>query len=106
MDKDSIKNILDLLNIKKDVNLRTLVEVVIPKIGEMLELEKDFTTTTTTGDAPTLTEVYVYFREMYDGDALKEANKFHAYNENKGWTCLPNWQATADLWIARIEDKE
>ena len=62
--------------------------------------------TTTTGDAPSLTEVYIYFREIYDGDALKEANKFHAYNENKGWTCLPDWRATADLWIARIEDKE
>lgn len=61
--------------------------------------------TTTTGEAPTLTEVYVYFREMFDGDALKEAEKFHAYNENKGWTCLPNWKATADLWIARIEEK-
>ena len=68
------------------------------------ELEKDFTTTTT-GEAPLLTEVYLYFREMFDGDAVKEAEKFHAYNANKGWTCLPNWKATADLWIARIEDK-
>ena len=62
-------------------------------------------TTTTTGDAPSLTEVYIYFREIYEGDALKEAEKFHAYNANKGWTCLPNWKATADLWIARIEEK-
>lgn len=63
-------------------------------------------TTTTTGDAPSLTEVYVYFREMFDGDAVKESQKFHAYNANKGWTCLPDWKATADLWIARIGDKE
>ena len=68
------------------------------------ELDKDFTTTTT-GEAPLLTEVYLYFRETFDGDAVKEAEKFHAYNANKGWTCLPNWKATADLWIARIEDK-
>ena len=68
------------------------------------EIEKDFTTTTT-GEAPLLTEVYLYFREMHDGDAVKEAEKFHAYNANKGWSCLPNWKATADLWIARIEDK-
>ena len=68
------------------------------------ELEKDFTTTTT-GDAPTLTEVYLYFRGLIGGDVIKEAEKFHAYNANKGWTCLPNWKATADLWIARIEDK-
>ena len=69
------------------------------------EKEKDSSTTTTTGDAPLLTEVYLYFRETFDGDAVKEAEKFHAYNANKGWTCLPNWKATADLWIARIEDK-
>lgn len=69
------------------------------------ELEKDLFTTTTTGDAPTLTEVYMYFRECLDGDASKEAEKFHAYNANKGWTCLPNWKATADLWIARINEK-
>ena len=71
-----------------------------------LEKEKDKdSTTTTTGEAPLLTEVYLYFRETFDGDAVKEAEKFHAYNANKGWTCLPNWKATADLWIARIEDK-
>ena len=62
-------------------------------------------TTTTTADAPSLTEVYLYFKEWVSEDALKEAEKFHAYNANKGWTCLPNWKATADLWIARIEDK-
>jgi NTE family protein len=39
----NIKNILDLLNIKRDVNLRTLLEVAIPKVGDLLELEKDFT---------------------------------------------------------------
>lgn len=43
MNKESIKNILDLLNIKRDVNLRTLLEVAIPKVGDLLELEKDFT---------------------------------------------------------------
>lgn len=69
------------------------------------ELDKDLTTTTT-GEAPTLTEVFLYFREMFDGDAVKESEKFHAYNANKGWTCLPNWKATADLWIARIGEKK
>ena len=66
------------------------------------ELDKDLTTTTT-GEAPTLTAVFLYFREMFDGDAAKESEKFHAYNANKGWTCLPNWKAAADLWIARID---
>ena len=68
------------------------------------EVEKElFTTTTTT--APTMTEVYVYFKSMGVDDAPKEAEKFHAYNANKGWSCLPDWKATADLWIARIEEK-
>lgn len=68
------------------------------------EVEKElFTTTTTT--APTMTEVYVYFKSMDVEDAPKEAEKFHAYNANKGWSCLPDWKATADLWIARIEEK-
>lgn len=68
------------------------------------ESEKDFTTTTT-DEAPLLTEVFLYFKEMLDEGAAKESEKFHAYNANKGWTCLPNWKAAADLWIARIEDK-
>ena len=42
--------------------------------------------------------------EMLDEDAIKEAEKFHAYNANKGWTCLPEWEKAADLWIARIND--
>ena len=58
-------------------------------------------TTTTTAEPPSLSEVYIYFAE-YIENAPKEAEKFHAYNANKGWTCLPNWKATADLWIARI----
>ena len=69
------------------------------------ELEKDLFTTTTTGEAPTLTEVYLYFKEWLEDNAVSEAEKFHAYNANKGWTCLPNWKATADLWIARINEK-
>ena len=68
------------------------------------ELEKDLFTTTT-GEAPSLTEVYIYFSDFVE-NALNEAEKFHAYNANKGWTCLPNWKVTADLWIARIGDKK
>lgn len=43
MDKESIKNISNLLGIKKDPSLRTLMENIIPKVGEILNLEKDFT---------------------------------------------------------------
>ncbi len=75
-----------------------------PHIEKDKDKEKDLFTTTTTG-APTMTEVYVYFKSMSVEDAPKEAEKFHAYNANKGWSCLPDWKATADLWIARIEEK-
>ena len=60
-------------------------------------------TTTTTDEAPTLSEVYLYFKDFVE-DAINEAEKFHAYNANKGWSCLPDWKATAALWIARIKD--
>ena len=74
-------------------------------VNKEKEENKEILTTTTTGEAPSLTEVYVYFRGILDEDASKEADKFHAYNANKGWTCLPDWKATADLWIARIGEK-
>ncbi|MGL4914620.1 MAG: patatin-like phospholipase family protein [Romboutsia sp.] len=43
MDKESIENISNLLGIKKEPSLRTLMETIIPKVGEILNLEKDFT---------------------------------------------------------------
>jgi hypothetical protein len=76
------------------------------KLGED-SIGEDISTTTTTArevDAPTLTEVYMYFRGNTDEDFSTEAEKFHAYNANRGWDCLPDWQTTADLWIARIGD--
>lgn len=70
------------------------------------EKELDISTTTTTEAAPSLTEVYKYFRTYCDENYLSEADKFHAYNAKRGWDCLPDWKATADLWIARIgEDR-
>lgn len=42
MDKESIENISNLLGIKKDPNLRTLLENIVPKVGEMLNLNKEF----------------------------------------------------------------
>lgn len=68
-------------------------------------LDKDITTTTT-GEAPSLTDVYMYFRECVDKNADREAEKFHAYNAKRGWDCLPNWKGTADLWIARIGENK
>jgi predicted phage replisome organizer len=65
-------------------------------------IDKDFFTTTT-DEPPMLSEVYLYFKDVVE-DAINEAEKFNAYNANKGWSCLPDWRATADLWIARIKD--
>lgn len=79
--------------------------VAVSEVEVDKEKEKDIFTTTTTGEPPSLTEVYLYFRECCDEDYLTEADKFHAYNANRGWDCLPDWKATADLWIARIGDK-
>lgn len=77
-----------------------------------IEVEKekeeniDIYTTTTTSEAPWLTEVYLYFKDRLDEDASKEAEKFRAYNAKRGWDCMPNWKSAADLWIARIgEDR-
>ena len=77
------------------------------EIESELEKEKDleFSTTTTTEAAPSLTEVYMYFRDYCDENCPSEAEKFHAYNANRGWDCLPDWKATADLWIARIGER-
>lgn len=69
------------------------------------EKDLDIFTTTTTEAAPSLTEVYIYFRSCMDEDYISEAEKFHAYNAKRGWDCLPNWKATADLWIARKGEK-
>ena len=91
----------------KDVNDKSMTsqrchdtDVEVDK--EQRDIDKDFFTTTT-DEAPTLSEVYLYFKDFVE-DAINEAEKFHAYNANKGWSCLPDWKATADLWIARIKD--
>ena len=71
------------------------------------ELKKEidlFTTTTTAREAPSLSEVYWYFKDYCDEDCVEEAEKFCAYNANRGWDCLPDWKTTADLWLARIKE--
>ena len=75
------------------------------KLGKVSLSEDSLITTTTTAEPPSLTEVYLYFRSCIDVDYISEADKFHAYNAKRGWDCLPNWKATADLWIARIDEK-
>ena len=88
--------------------------------------ENEITTTTTTEGAHAqgdeieespvkVWEVKRYFEDNFPQftkgllkdtyDALSEANKFVAYNAKRGWDCLPNWKATADLWVARAGEK-
>ena len=73
---------------------------------EEKEQDIDITTTTTTGaracEAPTLLSVYLFFKANIDVDVQAEADKFYAYNERRGWDCLPDWQGAANVWIARI----
>lgn len=42
LSKDSIGSLCKLLNIKRDINKRTLLEAIIPKLGESLNLSKEF----------------------------------------------------------------
>lgn len=74
--------------------------------GTEQEKEQDIDITTTTAcaracEAPYLLTLYMYFKGKVDNPKV-EAEKFEAYNANRGWDCLPDWQAKADLWIANI----
>jgi predicted phage replisome organizer len=95
-----------LLGVSTDVHGKS---TEVPHIELDVEQEKekdlDIFTTTTTEAAPSLTEVYMYFRSCMDEDYISEADKFHAYNAKRGWDCLPDWKATAVLWIARMGDR-
>jgi hypothetical protein len=58
------------------------------------------------GDPPTLLEVSQYMKTEFDMiNTAAEAEKFIAWNAVRGWVCLPNWQAAADLWCARIGER-
>ena len=107
--KRSRANRKQLQTVNDNVNDMSMTSQRCQDIEEDVEKEQekdlDNFTTTTTEAAPTLTEVYIYFRSCIDEDYISEAEKFHAYNAKRGWDCLPNWKATADLWIARIGEK-
>lgn len=79
---------------------------------------KDKTTTTTTTvrlssasareetAPPSLLDVHRYMKdELCVECAASEAEKFIAWNALRDWACLPNWQAAADLWCARIDER-
>lgn len=54
---------------------------------------------------PSVITAAFYMRDelgLDSGEAWREAEVFIAWNDNHGWTCLPDWQAAARLWAARI----
>jgi hypothetical protein len=75
-----------------------------------------FTTTTTTArtcdskeqdeevEAPHYSDIYFYFKNCGVQYAANQAELFEAYNANRGWDCLPNWKAAANLWCARMSE--
>ncbi len=95
---------------KKQLALQNVTDSVTKcNESKSIDTEKDIDITSTTTaharEIPIKTEVYLYLKENYDGDILSEVDKFYAYNEKRGWDCLPNWQATADLWMARVDER-
>lgn len=81
----------------------------------------EYITTTTTTDwrahvrekveegmmAPSRARVFKYMKDelMIDNPAT-ESEKFFAYNELRGWDCLPRWKEAAELWASREQDKK
>ena len=57
------------------------------------------------GIPPTAAEVAAFFRdEECIEDPLKQARAFVAYNESRGWDCLPGWQYMARRWVINMRD--
>lgn len=80
------------------------------KVKKSKENKTSCTTTTTTragarDGLPTDLEIVEYFEQRHVKEAGEEAFLFAAYNADRGWDCLPNWKAKADLWIARMKKK-
>lgn len=98
---------------KVDKNTQSKVEY---SKGDNSKVNHSFTTTTTAGaparknnkgEPPTLTQAFVYFKnELCVDNADQEAEAFTAYNATRGWSCLPNWKAAANLWAVRINQHQ
>lgn len=114
---------------KKRIAESSVTSNVTVTVGNETEVDKDkeidlFTTTTTASahahtregvensseiEPPHLAEVLTFFKSDFctdrcSADPLEEALKFIAYNEKRKWDCLPDWEATAELWAARIKE--
>ena len=110
------RDILSFANTCKQLHANVPVFVIVNEHNESL------TTTTTmrirtcsSGEKesteelspPKSAEVFRYFKEdLCIENASSETDKFIAYNAKRKWDCLPDWRSAADLWAARIEDKQ
>lgn len=75
--------------------------------NKIKENKNKINTTTTT--VPAFGEIHEYLKceATFDGEVnfATETAKFMAYNAARGWDCLPNWRAAADLWAVRADEK-
>jgi hypothetical protein len=55
---------------------------------------------------PTYDEVVRCFLAYKLDAPFSEAQLFLAYNEKRGWDCLPNWRAAAELWALRYTQRQ
>lgn len=84
------------------------------KVNKKTNKNSIITTTTTPGARdsdknnipPSGSEVFIYFRdECGVSEVSAQVELFLAYNAKRGWDCMPNWKAAADLWVARMEER-
>ena len=92
------------------VNSEEGTQIKVNKSNSKKNKTSSFNTTTTTlrEAIPSDEEILEYFQKKIRWDLDKgatEAFKFKAYNAQRNWDCLPNWQATADLWCMRMGEK-
>ena len=96
-------------SIGKDIdNTYTTTTTTIPSMARERASEKE--TLAGEGESqapPTASEVALYMREVICVEnTAAEAEKFVAWNAKWGWDCLPNWKGAAELWCARIPEKD
>lgn len=97
--------------ISDDINCNQMQEnvPVIQNESNTNPIQYKTTTTTTTGVRvpPTRSEIAKYFNDEHGLDnSGEQAILFDAYNAVRGWDCLPNWREAADLWVARMAERD
>lgn len=69
--------------------------------------------TTTTSQSicmpPTMAQISAYFcgeSDMEREESFRQASAFFAYNDGRGWDCLPHWRVAAQRWCERMIEYE